>query len=58
MILVLLSNSPDIKLSSNGTLASNPEVRANLEKERKEIEDDMDSYKIYPVIALSFFYRF
>lgn len=55
---VAFTDSPDVALSSNGTLASNPGFRANLEKERKEIEDDLDSYKIYGVIALSFFYRF
>jgi hypothetical protein len=55
---VAFTNSPDVKLSSNGTLASNPEFQENLEKERKEIEDDWDSFKIYPVFALSFYYRF
>ena len=55
---VAFTNSPDVSLSTNGTLASDPAFQANLEKERNEIEDDLESYKFYPVIALSFFYRF
>jgi hypothetical protein len=35
-----------------------PGFLAELEKERKDIEDFFDNFKIYPVIAVSFFYRF
>ncbi|MCK4820110.1 hypothetical protein KA005_30370 [bacterium] len=55
---VAFTDSPDVTLSANGTMSSNPAFRADMEKERKEIEDDLDSYKFYPVIALSLFYRF
>ena len=30
----------------------------HLEKERKDIEDDLDSLKFYPVISMGLFYRF
>jgi hypothetical protein len=52
------TSSPDVKLSANGTLASDPTFRANLEKERQDVEDDIDFIKIYPVISLGFYLRF
>ena len=55
---VAFTNSPDVALSANGTLASDPAFKANLAKEVDEIEDDLKSFKSYPVIAVSFFYRF
>ena len=55
---VAFINSPDVSLSANGSLASDPAFQADMAKERDEIEDDWDSFKYYPVIAVSFFYRF
>ena len=55
---VAFINSPDVSLSANGSKASNPAFRADMAKEREEIEDDWDSFKYYPVLAVSFFYRF
>jgi len=55
---VAFISSPDVSLSADGTLASDPAFKANLEKERNNLEEDMESFKYYPVIALSFFYRF
>ncbi|HCO96704.1 MAG TPA: hypothetical protein DIU00_22660 [Phycisphaerales bacterium] len=56
---VAFTSSPDVKLSAN---ALNPAIAdalsADLEKERKDIEDDLDKFELYPVIAVSFFYRF
>jgi len=47
------TDSPDVKLSSTGIVTS-----ADLEKERRDIEDDFDSLKVYPVISLGLFFRF
>jgi len=55
---VALTDSPDVALAATGTLASDPTFLADLEQERKDIEDDMDSLKFYPVISLGLFYRF
>ena len=52
---VAFINSPDVSLSATGQGAG---LAEDLAKERNEIEDDMDSFKLYPVIAVSFFYRF
>lgn len=50
---VAFTDSPDVALSATGIVA-----QADLEKERKDIEDDLDSFKFYPVISLGLFFRF
>jgi len=55
---VAFTDSPDVALSANGTLASDPAFQANLAKERDEIEDDLEPFKFYPVISLGIYYRF
>jgi hypothetical protein len=47
------TDSPDVKLYSTGIVSL-----ADLEKERRDIEDDFDSLRIYPVISLGLFFRF
>ena len=47
------TDSPDVKLSSTGIV-----TLADLEKERRDIEDDFDSIRCYPVISLGLFFRF
>lgn len=55
---VIYQGSPEVTLSANGTLANDPTFSAELEKERRELEDDLDSYKYYPVIAFGVSYKF
>ena len=55
---VAFTDSPDVALSANGTLASDPAFQANLAKERDEIEDNLEPFKFYPVLSLGVFYRF
>lgn len=55
---VAFTESPDVSLSANGTMASDPVFQANLAKERKDIEDDLEPFKFYPVISLGLYYRF
>ena len=50
---VAFTDSPDVSLSATGAIA-----QADLEKERKDIEDDLDFIQIYPVLSLGLFYRF
>lgn len=54
---VIFANTPDVTLDARG--GTEPAgFEDELEKERKDIEDFFDNFKIYPVIAVSFFYRF
>ncbi len=55
---VALTDSPDVALSANGTLASDPAFQADLARERDEIEDDLEPFQFYPVISLGLYYRF
>ncbi len=52
---VAFINPPDVSLSATRTTSG---LEEDLAKERDEIEDDMDKFKFYPVIAINFFYRF
>ena len=47
------TDSPDVKLSSTGIV-----TLADLEKERRDIEDDFDFLKVYPVMSIGLFFRF
>jgi hypothetical protein len=50
---VAFTSSPDVALAATGIVPAD-----ELEKERQNIEDELDKFRFYPVIALSFFYRF
>jgi hypothetical protein len=50
--------APDVSLCANGTLASDPGFLADLAREQKDIQDDMDVFKLYPVMSLGIFIRF
>jgi hypothetical protein len=55
---VVFMGSPDVAVSASGPLANNAVFIADLEEERKDLEDDLDSYKYYPVISLGLNYKF
>lgn len=55
---VLFQGSPSVTYSATGPLAGNPAFQANLEQERKELEDDIDEYEYYPVVSLGVAYKF
>ena len=56
---VAFTDSPDVTIRSvGGLLSSDAGFLAELEKERKELEDDLDGLQIYPVISLGLFFRF
>jgi hypothetical protein len=54
---VAFTGSPDVSLDAVGGTPP-PEFEEDLEKEKKDIEDFFDKFKVYPVIAINFFYRF
>lgn len=55
----MFQGSPEINsLRATGTLATNAAFQASLEAEEREIEDDIDNFKVYPVVQLSVGYRF
>jgi hypothetical protein len=55
---VLYQGSPDVNLVSSGPIASDPTFQAELAKETAALQDDLDEYKFYPVVAVGLSYRF
>jgi len=54
---IIFSDTPDVTLDAVG--GTEPVgFQEELEKQRKDIEDFFEDLKIYPVIAVSFFWRF
>lgn len=56
---VMFQGSPSVNnLTASGLLGSDPSFNANLDAERNDIKDEMDSYQYYPVVALALGYHF
>ncbi len=48
----------DVALTADGPAMAFPEFREDLQKEQEKIQDDADSFKIYPVLAFGIAYYF
>jgi outer membrane protein W len=55
---VIFQGSPDMQLSANGLLASDPIFQEELRKEEADAKDEIHNIKYYPVIAFGVTYRF
>ena len=56
---IIFTQSPDVTLSATGTPAGLPAgLPADLEKERKNIEEDLEPFRYYPVLSVGLFIRF
>jgi hypothetical protein len=59
---VLLQGEPEVMLTSTGTANGDPLIgdafAAALEAERQNLADDLNSFKVYPVVSLAFVYNF
>ncbi len=55
---VVLQGSPDVELTATGVLASDPLFLQQLATEAQALEDDLEEFKYYPVIALGLTYKF
>ena len=55
----MFQGSPKVKkLTTTGLLSTNADLQADLAVEREEIEDDIDNFKIDPILQLALGYRF
>jgi len=54
----VFQGSPDAKLTANGTKSNDPLFLKDLAAEEAELQDKVDKFKIYPVVALGVSYRF
>jgi len=55
---VAFTGSPDIDLRATGPIAADPTFQAHLAQEEKDIQDELDAFKFYPVLSISLFYHF
>jgi hypothetical protein len=55
---VAFQGSPDVTLTANGPAANNSDFLANLEAERRDLENEVDDFQYYPVVSLGITYRF
>lgn len=55
---VAFQGSPNVTLTANGPLANDPVLRANLEAERRDLENEIEDFEYYPVVSLGITYRF
>jgi hypothetical protein len=55
---VVFMGSPDVDVRASGVLARDEIFMTNLEQERRDLADELDSYKYYPVVTLGISYKF
>jgi len=55
---VAFTGAPKASLSASGPISSDPTFQQSLQQEQDQLNDDLDSFKFYPIIALSLFWRF
>lgn len=56
---VMFTGSPEATLeSAGGTLSSDPILRAEIEEEIQNLEDDADDFKLFPVVSVGFAKKF
>ncbi|MEH3037599.1 MAG: hypothetical protein PGN23_14100 [Sphingomonas adhaesiva] len=46
------------EFTASGEARNDPDFRASLETERRRLQDDIDDYKVYPILQMSIGYRF
>lgn len=51
---VAFHGAPEVDLSASGPIATQPLFLENLEAEERNIEDDAESFSIYPVLSIGF----
>ena len=55
---VVFQGKANIDLSVTGPIASDPTFQTNLAQEKRELEDELENYQYYPLIALGITYKF
>jgi hypothetical protein len=55
---VLWQDEPTVTMNTTGLLANDPTFLAAVETERQQLQDDMSSFKAWPVLSLGFVFNF
>lgn len=54
----LFQGTPKVALSADGPISTDLTFQQELALEQKNLQDDLDHYKVYPVVSLGVSYRF
>lgn len=54
----IYQGSPKVDLSADGPIASNSTFQSDLDKEEENLQSALDSFEIYPIVAIGLSYRF
>ena len=54
----LFQGSPSAKLSASGSLANNPQFQSDLAQEQDQLQNDVNFFKVYPVVTIGLSFRF
>lgn len=54
----MYQGAPKVDLTAVGGVGTPPGFDAELAKEEKNIQDDLNEFKFYPVVAIGLSYRF
>ncbi len=55
---VVFQGTPDVDLSASGPIASDATFQRDLAKEEDDLQDALNEFKFYPVLAIGISYRF
>jgi hypothetical protein len=55
---VAFLGAPRVSLHGDGAMAADPAYQRALAHEEDSIEDNLSDFKLYPIVSISFFYRF
>ena len=55
---VVFQGSPQVSLTATGTASSNAQFQNDLRREQTSLQEDLNQFKYYPVLALGISYRF
>lgn len=55
---VMFSGSAKVTLAADGPLSSDPIFQQNLAQEQRDLQDELDKYKVFPVVRIGAMYRF
>jgi hypothetical protein len=55
---VVFQGETDLSLSASGPITSDPTFQSDLEQERRDLEDELEDYRYYPVVSVGVSYKF
>lgn len=54
---IAIQGAPDVTLSATGPIASDPSFQTELKREEQNIRDDVEIFKLYPVVSIGLSFK-